>query len=152
MQQQGGFTIKCRDAESAKQVAETAKAFLKDLEIDSWMDEVETLGDSVRIDYESFIDFDIFDGLFEKLCRHIEDKCPNRMLSGDARYVNLSTDYTWELTMSRTEDGIKVSSEAVDWDAVYGMLDEGMSVEEIADIFGVDPGVIEAHMGFEEDF
>ena len=152
MQQQGGFTIKCRDAESAKQVAGLANSFLKDLGLNSWVDEIGTFGDSVRVDYESFIDFDVFDGLFEKLCRHIEKECPQQMVSGDARYANLSTDYTWELTMERTEDGIRISSEAVDWDAVFGMLDDGMSVEEVAEIFGIDPSVIEAHMGSEEDF
>lgn len=151
MQQQGGFTINCRDKESAKRIAELANAFLKDLGIDSWVDELEVVDDSVRVDYESYIDFDVFDGLFEKLCQHIEDRYPDRMVSGDARYVNMSTDYTWELSMNRTEDGIRISSEAVDWDAVFSMLDEGMSVEEVADIFGVDPSVIEAHMGYDED-
>ncbi len=151
MQQQGGFTISCIDADCTKQVAEAAKVFLKDQNVDSWADEVFTLGDSVKVDYECFIDFDVFDGLFEKLCKHIEEECPGCIVSGDARYANLSTDYTWELSMSRTESGINVSSEAVDWDAVFSMLDDGMDIEEVASIFDVDPSVIERKLGSGED-
>ncbi len=153
MQQQGGFMIKCISTEAAKQVAECAKSFLsaQKLKSNDWIDALDTYGKTVSVDYECFMDWDDFDGLFQRMCEHIEKTLPNLMESGEAKYANLSVGSDFTLIMDRDDEGIHITNRIRDDEMIAEMAESGLPVEEIAEILGLSEEAVQSALNLDDE-
>lgn len=120
MQQCGGFYLTCKNKKTATAVADAAKKFFveNNLVDSSWYECMTVSGVVVQVDSAIFIEWEIFDGLFEKLCNYVEAELPGAILSGASDYSGPGISVS--IKAERTKSGLRVYSEDYDDSAEVG--------------------------------
>lgn len=139
MSQQGGFSIICSTEDDAKKVFDCSREFLsnQNLQNNYWYDSIELVKDEVSVDTQIHIEWEDYEGLFERMCEYVEKKYPGIIQSGNSNYCDTRSGFSNSSTFERTDDTLEYEEEFGD-SVICDMYDSGLDLEEIADITGRD--------------